>query len=119
MLTNNHAKLVVGHCHAGGTIKDGCICIDDDGKYKYRVFHLGKKQDVLNDTNNVDDECNSLNSTRESIYFDDIQDKIMPSMSANHLNYNDNNNLFFIPQFNFISFRTDCMPSFSSLVPSF
>ena len=72
MLTKNHAKLVVGHCHAGGKIKDGCICIDDDGKYKYRVFHFEKKKDISNDTNNVDDECNLLNSTREDVYYDDI-----------------------------------------------
>ena len=94
ILASKNAKLVVGHCHAGGKMKDNCICIDDNGKYKYRVFHFNKKKDISNDKNNVDDECNSFNNTRESIYFDDIQDNIKPSKPANNLNYNDNNNLF-------------------------
>ena len=89
LLDGNKAKLVVGHCHAGGKIKDGCICIDDDGKYKYRVFHFNKKKDISNDKNKTEST-----KYREDIYFDDIQDKIMPSMSANNLNYNNNNHLY-------------------------
>ena len=92
ILEKNNAKLVVGHCHVGGKIKDGCICIDDDGEYKYRVFHFEKKKDISNDKNNVDDECNSFNNTRESIYFDDIHDNVMLEMSANNANSNNNNN---------------------------
>ena len=91
ILARNNAKLVVGHCHAGGKIKDGCICIDDNGKYKYRVFHFVKKKDISNDKNNVYDECNSLNSTQEDIYFDDIQYEIVPSKPANNLGHNNNN----------------------------
>ena len=86
MLASKDAKLVVGHCHAGGKIKDGCICIDDDGKYKYRVFHFGKRTDISDDKNKTEST-----KYREDVYFDDIKYNIQPSKSANNLGHNNNN----------------------------
>ena len=90
-LMKNNAKLVVGHCRAGGKMKDNCICIDDNGEYKYRVFHFEKKKDISNDKNKTEST-----QYREDIYLDEIgQSKInnLPQPQPSDVNFPINNDL--------------------------